>query len=187
MISIRREAPAPPALLDAGAKELAKWHAAMQRRNAAPPAGADARGEPAFAFKAYGSGPVRDALMAMFHGKCAYCESSILAVTTIDVEHWRPKGRIKSEEGPMYEGYAWLAADWHNLVAACPNCNRPTKHPLPWWWRDGGQGDALPAGHRSNKGSGGGGRAHRAAAAPQPDRSRRRPRARAAPGLRHTC
>lgn len=144
MISIRREAPAPPALLDAGAKELAKWHAAMQRRNAAPPAGADARGEPAFAFKAYGSGPVRDALMAMFHGKCAYCESSILAVTTIDVEHWRPKGRIKSEEGPMYEGYAWLAADWHNLVAACPNCNRPTKHPLPGGGVTAGKGMRFP-------------------------------------------
>ena len=80
----------------------------------------------------------------MFHGKCAYCETYIRAVTTIEVEHWRPKGNVKSEEGPMYEGYAWLAADWANLFAACSNCNRPTKHAVPGGGVIAGKGMRFP-------------------------------------------
>ncbi len=34
---------------------------------------------------------VKDALVTMFHGKCAYCESKITVVTYRSIEHFHPK------------------------------------------------------------------------------------------------
>ncbi len=69
----------------------------------------------------------------MFHGKCAYCESSIIAVCPGDIEHFRPKGRYEyiTSEGKQAKhkpGYYWLAADWDNLLLACPFCNQTNTH-----------------------------------------------------------
>lgn len=69
-------------------------------------------------FKAYTDKTVRKALKAMFHGKCAYCESQITAIYSGDIEHFRPKGG----------GYYWLAANWDNLLFACPFCNQTYTH-----------------------------------------------------------
>ena len=71
-------------------------------------------------FKVYGDKEVRKALKAMFHGKCAYCESRITTIYSGDIEHFRPKGG----------GYYWLAADWDNLLFACPFCNQTHTHEL---------------------------------------------------------
>lgn len=71
-------------------------------------------------FKAYADKTVRKALKAMFHGKCAYCESRITTIYSGDIEHFRPKGG----------GYYWLAADWDNLLFACPFCNQTYTHAL---------------------------------------------------------
>lgn len=62
---------------------------------------------------------VREALRKMCYGKCAYCESRITAVYSGDIEHFRPKGR-----------YHWLAADWENLLFACPFCNQTHTHEI---------------------------------------------------------
>lgn len=55
---------------------------------------------------------VKDALVARFHGKCAYCESFIRHVDYGHIEHYRPKVR-----------YPKQAFTWSNLVLACGVCN----------------------------------------------------------------
>jgi uncharacterized protein (TIGR02646 family) len=62
----------------------------------------------------YGHKKIREALDAMFHGKCAYCESRIRAVATPHIEHFRPKNI-----------YISLTYKWTNLLLACPVCNNP--------------------------------------------------------------
>jgi hypothetical protein len=60
---------------------------------------------------------VREILRKMCYGKCAYCESRVTAIYNGDIEHFRPKGT-----------YYWLAADWGNLLFACPFCNQTHTH-----------------------------------------------------------
>jgi hypothetical protein len=73
-------------------------------------------------------------LLSFFHNKCAYCESP-LTMKSCDVEHFRPKGRVSTENnkpvgrtvGGKFEkhpGYYWLAYDWGNLLPSCVSCNR---------------------------------------------------------------
>ena len=75
----------------------------------------------------YGEPEVKLALRTMFNDKCAYCESFVMDVYIGDVEHFRPKAKIK-EADPPEPGYYWLAADWNNLLFSCRNCNQLAKH-----------------------------------------------------------
>lgn len=76
-------------------------------------------------FKAYKEKEVRIALNDLFHGKCGYCESRIVAITVGDIEHFRPKGGFGNDPKNLTKpGYYWLAAKWENLLLSCPNCNR---------------------------------------------------------------
>jgi hypothetical protein len=73
----------------------------------------------------------------LFHGKCAYCETS-LASQQGDVEHFRPKGRADDEQDkPMIvlsptganekqRGYYWLAYERTNLIPCYQICNQPS-------------------------------------------------------------
>jgi uncharacterized protein (TIGR02646 family) len=87
----------------------------------------------------------RVALEALTDGKCAYCEVP-LARFDWDVEHFRPKGRVK--ERPDHPGYYWLAYTWSNLLPSCTFCNqnrkeRPTfDDPAPG--ETGGKLDQFP-------------------------------------------
>lgn len=54
----------------------------------------------------------KTALVAMFQGKCAYCESKIDVVTYGAIEHFRPKSK-----------YPELTFTWSNLLLACDRCN----------------------------------------------------------------
>jgi hypothetical protein len=78
-------------------------------------------------------------LEQLFHGKCAYCESNITSTHPIDVEHYRPKGRLKDIDGKIvkitvngkefdHPGYWWLCYDWTNLLPSCIDCNRRRNH-----------------------------------------------------------
>ena len=69
----------------------------------------------------YSSDTVRAALEELTHHKCAYCESP-LAQTVWDVEHYRPKGRIR--ESTSHPGYYWLAYSWENLFPSCAYSNQ---------------------------------------------------------------
>ncbi|MGB1250070.1 MAG: hypothetical protein ACPG8W_05510 [Candidatus Promineifilaceae bacterium] len=87
---------------------------------------------------------VKQALPALFHDKCAYCEASLLNVTW-DVEHYRPKGRVA--ESPKHSGYYWLAYTWSNLFPACQFCNQRRKEPPRWGeiiQGAGGKADQFP-------------------------------------------
>jgi hypothetical protein len=79
-------------------------------------------------FKTYRKDSVKTGLHALFHGKCAYCETFYPAVAPVDVEHYRPKGGVKDTDHP---GYWWLAMDWENLLPSCIHCNRLNEHITP--------------------------------------------------------
>lgn len=76
----------------------------------------------AFTHSAYKSADVKLALEALFHGKCAYCETRYCATAPVDVEHFRPKGAVA--EAADHGGYWWIAMDWDNLLPSCIDCNR---------------------------------------------------------------
>lgn len=81
-----------------------------------------------FNFKVYSEPDVKEALVKLFKGKCAYCESAFLHVYSGDIEHFRPKGEIEEAAPNTKPGYYWLAADWDNLLLSCRNCNQKLSH-----------------------------------------------------------
>lgn len=56
---------------------------------------------------------VRGWLLGLYYNKCWYTEAQE-AVSSIHVDHYRPKGRISELDNSQYEGYWWLAFDWTN-------------------------------------------------------------------------
>lgn len=56
---------------------------------------------------------IRDWLLQQFNNKCWYTEAYD-SVSSIHVDHYRPKGRAKDLDGNEYEGYWWLAFEWKN-------------------------------------------------------------------------
>jgi uncharacterized protein (TIGR02646 family) len=62
----------------------------------------------------YRNKQIKDALIKMFSGKCAYCESFILHVDYGDIEHFRPKALPQ---------FYTQAVEWTNLLLACGRCN----------------------------------------------------------------
>lgn len=79
-------------------------------------------------YKAYSDNSVKKALIELFKGKCAYCESITTHNYLGDVEHFRPKGKIEEASPEQTPGYYWLAADWDNLFLSCRNCNQQAYH-----------------------------------------------------------
>lgn len=68
---------------------------------------------------------VRGALYAQ-HGKvCSYCGCHLPRNDRGDVEHYRPKGKVK--EAPEHGGYWWLAYAYENYFISCSPCNRTRK------------------------------------------------------------
>jgi len=84
----------------------------------------------AFRFKLYQHLTVKRALEELFHGKCAYCETPILASSPGDIEFYRPKSGVIAADGSLLpHHYWWLAADWSNLYLSCIDCNRIANRP----------------------------------------------------------
>ncbi|MFN8192742.1 MAG: hypothetical protein U0R80_00495 [Nocardioidaceae bacterium] len=96
----------------------------------------------------------RDFLLLATHKKCAYCETFLPpGERKGDVEHYRPKGRVRDRHGTIvtvmmagvqvqHPGYFWLAYDYHNLLPVCGACNRRARDE-----REGrvtGKGDFFP-------------------------------------------
>lgn len=87
-----------------------------------------------YAFNRYRHAEVKEQLFKLFHGKCAYCETNYTASQPVDVEHYRPKSKVKEDKN--HEGYWWLAMDWDNLLPSCADCNRVRHQPLyPEEWQ----------------------------------------------------
>lgn len=116
----RAAVPTPASLIPhrAGHAKQSKGATELERNRAAFAAGAAKDLD----FAAYSDDSVKTALQALFHGKCAYCESYFDATAPVDVEHFRPKGKVA--ENDAHPGYWWLAADWDNLLPSCIDCNR---------------------------------------------------------------
>jgi uncharacterized protein (TIGR02646 family) len=107
---------APASLSDAdgaGPKELTKAQTYY---------GATPKPTTCYPFKSYKGEDVKAALRALFHGKCAYCESRFEGTQPPDIEHYRPKGGVM--EKAAHPGYWWLAMAWSNLLPSCIDCNR---------------------------------------------------------------
>lgn len=104
MIRVRRGA-TPAVLLRNGTKWVAALSAATTPK------------EISTALSKYRHPQIREALEALFHGKCAYCESHIAHITWGHVEHFRPKAVRR------YRRYAFT---WSNLLLSCPMCNGAT-------------------------------------------------------------
>jgi uncharacterized protein (TIGR02646 family) len=84
-----------------------------------------AQREAPFDVSIYKDREVREALLELFHSKCAYCETPLPGVSLIEIDQFRPKARAVDLDGRIaHDGYWWLAYDWSNLYAACRNCNR---------------------------------------------------------------
>lgn len=80
----------------------------------------------------YGHATVKKKLVALQYEKCAYCEWKVTPGDPGDVEHFRPKGRVKQVDGDPFlvPGYWWLAYEWDNLLFACSKCNSSGKRDL---------------------------------------------------------
>src|SRR5713226_8163541 len=102
MIKVQRT-PAPTILN----KKRTEWLFALQQANSPK--------ERARAENKYRHPKIKEALVSLFHGKCAYCESHITHIDYGHIEHYRPKS------GP--QGRAELCFEWTNLLLACGVCN----------------------------------------------------------------
>lgn len=116
--------------------------------------------EEGFSFRAYRDRRVKEVLVEIFRGKCAYCEVQVKKVYPGDVEHYRPKGRIQDaaldggKANYTKPGYYWLAADWENLLLSCQQCNAGETQKVPdplkpedrsaWVLRSTGKIDLFP-------------------------------------------
>jgi hypothetical protein len=86
----------------------------------------------------------RGQLVAAHGARCAYCERIRDGSRELDVEHFRPSGRVTLwAEAPELErnvpprefdcrgtGYWWLAHRWENWALACKTCNSGWKRNL---------------------------------------------------------
>ena len=72
----------------------------------------------------YKSSDVKEALDAIYHKKCAYCEKKLWD-TVRAIEHYRPKNKRddKTTKCNNSNAYYWLAFSWDNLLLACSQCN----------------------------------------------------------------
>lgn len=126
MIRIVRPPTAPAVLSNDGVAQRAEH----EREVAGDPdAFAAGKRTLAFARGIYAHVSVKQALLAMQHDKCAFCEAKPLHVSDGDVEHFRPKAAVRQSVDDELErpGYYWLAYDWPNLLFACERCNRRHK------------------------------------------------------------
>jgi hypothetical protein len=79
----------------------------------------------AFEFKAYRDPELRKILVELFHSKCAFCESPLNLIDSVEIEHFRPKQLAINLDGEVTRpGYWWLATEWANLYPICSDCNR---------------------------------------------------------------
>jgi len=89
-------------------------------------------------------------LRKLSHGKCWYTEA-LQAGTDVDVDHYRPKGRVAELLGasPPHEGYWWLAYDPANYRFSCIVANR-RRHDVEAG-RTGGKADHFPIQHETDR------------------------------------
>jgi predicted ATPase len=119
--------PSKTAPVDAPESLTSAWAQRARDRAAAFFRSTERSAQEAFAFedRFYAAPDVRDALFALFNGKCAYCEAFFAAVQPVNVEHHRPKTGALGLDGTFSpDHYWWLAYEWENLLPVCVDCAR---------------------------------------------------------------
>src|SRR5262245_1336693 len=67
---------------------------------------------------------VKEPLIQLTSGKCAYCESPFSPRRLI-VDRFRPAMAALALNGAVsHDHYWWLAYEWENLLPACADCSR---------------------------------------------------------------
>jgi 5-methylcytosine-specific restriction endonuclease McrA len=159
--------PAPQHLVDEGEAEIAKvkaYYAAVALRQriaaysrtsaSAKTASKKPKNPKSYKFTAYLS--AKKDLEILFDKKCGYCETKYKPALTGEVEHYRPKGRIRGGDGKVHwPGYYWLAAAWTNLIPVCSMCNKKnvTTDHADGKSRTTGKGDWFPLVDESKRAS----------------------------------
>lgn len=148
MLVLKRP-PEPPSF----AKKVARYKTAVQLHMAATSSGSTTTTSLPNSGKKKKKGDLftakwsdfKDAFSEAQHGKCAYCEVSVIGAQHGDVEHFYPKARIDGllddpdtwgKERPFLSnvlgrkpavvcdtGYWWLAYEWSNYLLSCLACN----------------------------------------------------------------
>jgi uncharacterized protein (TIGR02646 family) len=120
---IKVDRPAAPACLDLNDPESAAF---AERKAILDHLAAHGSLPAEKSFTIYRDAVVKDLLIAMFKGKCAYCEIHAVGGSDGDIEHFRPKGGITDADAVQFAhpGYWWLAMAWTNLVLSCQHCNQ---------------------------------------------------------------
>lgn len=84
-----------------------------------------------FKFTLYKHDEIEKALETLFYKKCAYCEMQYATTGDLNIEHFRPKGRVTLNNGAhLSPGYWWLAAEWTNLLPSCTRCNQRREYTI---------------------------------------------------------
>ena len=66
---------------------------------------------------------IKTNLFRLYNYKCAFCEGKTdIAQNPLEIDHYRPKNKIKSQADNEY-GYYWLGYEWTNLLPICKYCN----------------------------------------------------------------
>jgi hypothetical protein len=73
---------------------------------------------------------IRSWLLSQFANKCWYTEAEE-SVSSIHVDHFRPKGRVTNLDGTTEPGYWWLTFNWKNYVIAGQLINTKKKDYFP--------------------------------------------------------
>ena len=73
---------------------------------------------------------VRDWLLGQFSNKCWYTEAQE-AVSSIHVDHFRPKGAVINIDGDEESGYWWLAYNYNNYITCGELINVKKRHHFP--------------------------------------------------------
>lgn len=103
-----------------GAPSIHKAIATFEQERSDPSRWRQSRGQ--FRFPALGE--LKQALFSESHGKCVYCEQKLRSPTLIQVDHFRPIRNATGSHGHRSDqNYFWLAYEWENMFAACPQCN----------------------------------------------------------------
>jgi hypothetical protein len=126
MIRIDRHripSPLDPALVDRARSRIVQWFDIDPTERH--------RQKPEFPERLLIGQQAHKALMALFHDKCAYCESP-LGNTMGEADWFRPFTEATDLSGKgSADHYIWLFANWENLYLSCPSCTRSKRSIFP--------------------------------------------------------
>lgn len=91
------------------------------------------RGQKKFTFDEtpYRGQDLKIALLELFQGRCAYCETELSDVLPTEIVRHRPR-TFATNNGVINEDhYWWLAYEWENIYHVCVQCNRSKGRKFP--------------------------------------------------------